>query len=266
MSQIKIQCPAKINLTLKVTGKRADGYHNIESIMQTINLYDYLTISLKPSDEFNIKLAGTSNQIPYNEKNLVWKAALLFINNLSDKKHFSIDVFIEKNIPIAAGLAGGSTNGAGIIYGLNKLLNEPYTRTELHKLCAELGSDLNFCLEGGRQMASGRGEILTELPYEQRALSLIKPLNLGISAGEAYSKFSQKNAIDNKDRDKFINDLEWAVLNDYPELQKIKSLYPDAVMSGSGSTYYRFDKKFEPVENYWIANEIETTNRGIIEI
>lgn len=262
MNTIKIQCPAKINLTLKVTGKRPDGFHNIESIMQTISLYDYLTISTIPSDKFEINLSGTSKEIPYNEKNLVHKAAMLFIErtNLSPQK---IDIFIEKNIPVAAGLAGGSTDAAGTLYGLNKIFKEPLNKKELHELCAQLGSDLNFCLEGGRQMTTGRGEILEKLPYKEFSLSLIKPKNLGISAKEAYTKFSQKEKTG---RECFVNDLEWAVIDDYNELQAIKSKYPDSIMSGSGSTYYIIGKEFEKQEGFWLKNNIKSIPFGIKDL
>ncbi len=417
MKQIKIQCPAKINLTLKVTGKREDGYHNIDSIMQTINLFDYLTISVEKSDTTEIILSGTSDEIPYNEKNLVYKACLLFLEKTNMPAH-KIKVFIEKNIPIAAGLAGGSTDAAGMIYGLNKLFDEPLSRKELHELCAKLGSDLNLCLEGGRQQTSGRGEILEALPFEEFDVSLIKPINLGISAKEAYTKFSEKiktypsfaemdiadmpptlalplkeggkkythkysefakeksielrkNMTDTEKRlwqyirkeqinglkfrrqqpigpyiadftcqskrliieidggqhnesknieyyekrteylqktgytvlrfwnneisqniegviekiietanslptrggglgwgarDTFQNDLEWAVIDDYKQLQQIKKLYPDSVMSGSGSTYFGINMTFSPQEGFWIKNNLKSIPYGVKEV
>ena len=126
---MKVQCPAKINLTLKVTGKRPDGFHNIESIMQTISLYDYLTIDVEKSENFEINLSGNSTEIPYNEKNLVYKAVMLFIEktNLSPYK---INIYIDKNIPVAAGLAGGSTDAAGTLWGLNEIFNKPLSRKE----------------------------------------------------------------------------------------------------------------------------------------
>lgn len=265
MPQIKIQCPAKINYTLKVNGKREDGFHNIESIMQTIALFDYLTIKLEPSNILEILLSGTSDEIPYNEKNLVYKAAKLFFETLNLPNKYKINIFIEKNIPVAAGLAGGSTDAAGTLYGLNELLNNPLTKKELHHLCAKLGSDLNFCLEGGTQMTTGRGEILTPMHYEEKTISLIKPLTLGISAKEAYTKFAQKFSKGYPNRDKFINDLEWAVIDDYSELQKIKTLYPKSIMSGSGSTYYIVGEEFSPIENYWVKNNIMTTDKGIVK-
>ena len=109
---------------------------------------------------------------------------MLFIEKSNMPAH-KINVHIEKNIPVSAGLAGGSTNAAGILKGLNEIFGNPLSKPELHTICAKLGSDLNFCLEGGRQITTGRGEILTPLEFEEFQLSLIKPLNLGISAKEA---------------------------------------------------------------------------------
>lgn len=259
---LKIQCPAKINLNLKITGKREDGFHDIESIMQTISLYDYLKLTVEPSDEFKIQLSGTSPEIPYNEKNLVYKAIKLFLENIELPPH-KINVHIEKNIPISAGLAGGSTDAAGILLGLNEIFDKPFQNNELHSLCAKLGSDLNFCLEGGRQMTSGRGEILQPLPFEEFNLALIKPITLGISAKEAYTKFSQKKSLSEDKRSDFENDLEWAVFDDYKELQRIKNSYPNSMMSGSGSTYFVINENFEPQDGFWIKNELKSINHGV---
>lgn len=253
MKSIKIQCPAKINLTLKVTGKRPDGFHNIESIMQTISLYDYLTIKVEPAEKIEIILSGNSTEIPYNEKNLVYKAVELF-----PMTPHRVEIYIEKNIPVSAGLAGGSTDAAGTLFGLNELLGQPLTRDELHNLCAKLGSDLNFCLEGGRQMTSGRGEILEPMEFEEFNVSLIKPKNLGISAKEAYTKFSAKQG-----KSDFANDLEWAVIDDYPELQTIKNLYPQSMMSGSGSTYFIINDEFKKQKGYWLCNDLSATSYGV---
>lgn len=260
--KIKVQCPAKINLTLKITGKREDGFHNIESVMQTVNLFDYITVTVTPEKEFSIILTGNSDEIPYDESNLVYKAAKLFWGNSGIKPHRT-EIYIEKNIPVAAGLAGGSTDAAGTLFALNKLFHEPLSRSELHKLCAKLGSDLNFCLEGGRQSASGRGEILKPLKYEEFTLSLIKPLNLGISAKEAYTKFSQKQPAG---RENFQNDLEWAVIDDYEELRRIKSKYPNSIMSGSGSAYFIIGEEFEKTENYWVKNGLKSIPYGVREV
>lgn len=282
MKSLEVQCPAKINLTLKITGKRDDGFHDLDSIMQTISLFDYLTISVEPSQKFEINLSGTSKEIPYNEKNIVHKAVLLFVERTNLSPH-KISIFIEKHIPVAAGLAGGSTDAAGTLWGLNQLFDEALSKEELHELCAKLGSDLNFCLEGGRKQTFGRGEILKPLEFEEFDVSLIKPLDLGISAKEAYTKFAGKNAgqllnqpstgalrhpspaAGGTRREDFVNDLEWAVIDDYVQLRKIKELYPKSIMSGSGSTYYLLNGCFEEMEGYEVFNNLRAISNGITE-
>lgn len=260
MKTVRIKCPAKININLKVTGRRDDGFHNIESIMQTISLFDYLNISVEDFNETKIILTGNSNEIPYDERNLVYKAAELFLEKTGiTNKKISID--IEKNIPVSAGLAGGSTDGAGTILGLNVIFNNLFSEYDLHKLCASLGSDLNVCLLGGRVLAKGRGEIIEDLPFKEFNLSLIKPINLGISAKEAYTKYSQKKQISTNIS--FVNDLEWAVIDDYKELQHIKEKYPKSVMTGSGSTYFLIAGVFDDEEGYWVKNDLKSVNYGV---
>ena len=280
MREIKIKTPAKINLTLEIVNKRADGFHNIQSVMQLIDLYDYLTIRVEESDENKIVLSGTSEEIPYNEKNLVYKAAELFLNKLNTQSTYKTDIHIEKNIPISAGLAGGSTNGAGTIYGLNKLFNNIFSKEQMHELCEGLGSDLNVCLEGGCLLATSRGEVIEKLPFRECGVSLIKPINLGISAKEAYTKYSQLQTKPNydythkmidsikigTDLGQFLyNDLETAVFNDYKELQTIKNLYPKSIMSGSGSTYFCLNEDFEKLDGYWIKNGLHFIPNGVCE-
>ncbi len=273
LETIKIKCPAKINLTLEILGKRSDGFHDIQSVMQTINLYDYLTITIQDSEKLEINLSGTSEEIPYDEKNLVHKAIMLYFQDKCS--NYKINAHIEKNIPIAAGLAGGSTDAAGALFGLNEILNY-YTRNELHTLCAKLGSDLNFCLEGGCQLTKGRGEILTPLPYKEFDLTLIKPKNLGISAKEAYVKYSELSDKPNLNiTQKFLNgediknclhnDLEIALLRDYEELQTINNAYPTSVMSGSGSTYFILEKdiKNKLDDTFWFKTNLKSTPVGI---
>lgn len=262
-NSIKIKCPAKINLNLKITGKREDGFHNIESIMQTISLFDYLLITAEDYTENKIILTGNSDEIPYDEHNLVYKAVKLFLDKTGVvNKKITID--IEKNIPVCAGLAGGSTDGAGTIFGLNEIFETNFSEKKLDELCASLGSDLNVCLHGGRILAKGRGEIIEQLPFEEFNVSLIKPINLGISAKEAYTKYSQK-----KERAvniNFENDLEWAVIDDYKELQYLKEKYPKSVMTGSGSTYFVIDEEFENEKNFWIKNNLKSINYGVTVI
>lgn len=278
MGKIKIKCPAKINLTLEILNKREDGFHNIQSVMQTIDLFDILTVNVEESDKSEIKLSGTSKEIPYDEKNLVYKATELFLNKT--KKNCNVSIYIEKNIPIAAGLAGGSTDAAGTLFGLNKLFNDILSRKELHELCAKLGSDLNFCLEGGCQLATGRGEMLEKLPFQEFSLSLIKPKNLGISAKEAYTKFAQLaqkpnlnitsklvNALKSGDADlsKFLqNDLEIELINDYKELQTIKKHINSSLMSGSGSTFFVLEDKIVNIsDDFWIKTGLKSISHGV---
>ena len=263
MQTIKIQCPAKINLNLKITGKLENGFHAIKSVMQTISLYDYLTINVEDNNKNEIILSGNTREIPYDENNLVYKAVKLFFEStgIQNKK---INIYIEKNIPIAAGMAGGSTDGAGVLYGMNKIFS-CLNKENLNQMCAKLGSDLNVCLYGGRILAQGRGEIITPLEFEEFNLSLIKPINLGISAKEAYTKYSKKIKILNNN-DKYLNDLEWALIDDYPELQYIKHKYPESIMTGSGSTYFIISKEFEQEDNYWISNNLKAISYGVKEI
>lgn len=252
MQTIKVAAPAKINLTLEVLDKRPDGFHNIKSVMQAISLFDYLTVSIDDSDKTEIILSGNSDEIPYDNKNLVHKAATKFLEkaNISNVK---VEIYIEKNIPVEAGLAGGSTDAAATFFALNKLFNKPLTSEELEKLCSNLGSDLNFCLHGGTALCVGRGEKTTKLATEMCSVSLIKPLGFGISAKEAYTKFSlmsDKTIPNNTDKmkEKFdktliYNSLEKAVINDYAELLEIKSKINNSLMSGSGPTFFILDNR-----------------------
>ena len=277
---IKVSCPAKINLTLEVVNKRDDGFHNIKSIMQTVSLYDYLTIEAKKAETTEITLSGTSEEIPYNEKNLVFKAAKLFLEE--SKISAKINIFIEKNIPIAAGLAGGSTDATGTLYGLNEILGQPFSRKELHELCSSLGSDLNVCLEGGTLLATSRGEVIEKLDCNiNYPVTLIKPKNLGISAKEAYTKYAAKkikpqnnmtekmiDAIKNQqDIQEFLyNDLEYAIFDNYRKLQTIKEKLPNSIMSGSGSTYFILGNLKENIfdDTYQVIPNLHFVNKGVL--
>ena len=133
MQKIRVQTPAKINLTIEVLGKRPDGFHNIQSIMHTVSLSDFLTICTeeKTSCENEINLTGTSSEIPYDERNIVYKAVKLYLEK-TEIKNKKISINIEKNIPVSAGLAGGSTNASGAVFGLNEILGCKLNRKELH--------------------------------------------------------------------------------------------------------------------------------------
>ena len=242
-----------------------------------INLYDYLTINVKEQKGREIKLTGNSCEIPYDSKNLVYKAIDLYLKK-SNTKNILVEIYIEKNIPVAAGLAGGSTDAAGTLYGLNCLLNK-FNFDELGEMCAELGSDLNVCLNGGCNLATSRGEIVEKIKSINCDVTLIKPKKLGISAGEAYKKYSQivnkknlnmtdkmLNAISkNENLQPFLyNDLETAVFDDYKELQEIKKALPNSIMSGSGSTYFVLENISPNLnEDFLVINRLNFINTGV---
>ncbi len=279
MKKVLVKCPAKINLTLEVVNKRDDGFHNIKSIMQMIDLYDTLEICVLENSTMQIMLSGNSEEIPYDERNLVYKAADLFFKETGIKNK-KIEIYIDKKIPIAAGLAGGSTDAAGTFFALNEIFEKPLSKEKLNELCAQLGSDLNVCLEGGCILATSRGEKIAKLKSSSYPVTIIKPKNLGISAKEAYTKYSQKKdkphfnmtekMIDKleacEDISEYLyNDLEYAIFDSYEELQKIKSVYPDSLMSGSGSSYFvlrHTDNLLDP-EIFQIISDLKFINHGI---
>lgn len=252
--EIKVKCPAKINLDLKVFPLQENGFHPIKSVMQTISLFDYLTI--KVLDGCEISLSGNSSEIPYDEKNICYKACKLFLQTIKQDK--KVEIYIEKNIPVCAGLAGGSTDAAGVLFGLNELFNKPLNKNEIHNLASQLGSDLNFCLEGGRILCEGRGEKLSKQQFEEFELSLIKPKNLKISAGMAYKAFDNL-----KEKSTMPNDLEFALLNDFSELKYLHSL--GFQMSGSGPTYFVKKPKVdvELNDDYLIIENLKAINYGV---
>lgn len=279
MKKVTVKCPAKINLTLEIVNKRDDGFHNIKSVMQMIDLYDTLEICVSENSTMQIALSGNSEEIPYDEKNLVYKAADLFFKEtgIENKK---VEIYIDKKILIAAGLAGGSTDAAGTFFALNEIFEKPLSKEKLHALCAQLGSDLNVCLEGGCVLATSRGEKIAKLKSSSYPVTIIKPRNLGISAKEAYTKYSQKKEkphfnmtekmIDKLEASEDIseylhNDLESAVFDDYKELQIIKNIYPDSIMSGSGSSYFvlRHADNLLDSKNYQIISDLTFINHGI---
>ena len=278
MKNIRVKCPAKLNLTLEVVNRREDGFHNINSIMQLISLYDYINISVSEASQNKIILSGNNNEIPYDERNLVYKASELFLEK-AELSGYELNINIEKNIPIAAGLAGGSTDAAGTFYGLNKIFDNILSDAVLNELCASLGSDLNVCLEGGCLLATSRGENVQRLPFIEMPVTLIKPKNLGISAKEAYTKYASKefkpkyhntekmiNALNTGDdiREFLYNDLEYAVFDDYKELQYIKTKLPDSIMSGSGSTYFVLEnlENIQFPSDYLIINNLRFIYEG----
>lgn len=242
---------AKINLGLAIKRKRPDGYHELQTVLQSIELHDTVKISLTGCG-IECRCGMLSGP-----RNLAYRAAESFMDGLNLKNGVRIE--IEKRIPIQAGLAGGSSDAAATLRGLNDLLEQPYSQEELQKLANQLGSDVAFCLQGGTQWAEGRGEILLALPASpEMNLVLVKP-EQGINTGESYRRFDRfgdghslilqawEDALQSESIEKVIsllsNDLERGSMEILPEIATLKEDLVKAgcyaaLMSGSGSTVF----------------------------
>ena len=186
-TKINIKSPAKINLHLEVIGKREDGFHELAMIMQNIDLSDYLEFQI--NNEGLIKLESDCNDLSLSDDNLIVKSA-----NLLRKKsniEYGANIFLRKNIPIGAGLAGGSSNAAATLIGLNKLWNLNLDNKKLCSLSSKLGSDIPFFINGGIQLCFGRGEILEKLDSNfEYGVLLLKNPNVSVSTADTYRKYS----------------------------------------------------------------------------
>ena len=189
-SKFFIKSPAKINLHLEIIGKREDGYHELAMIMHNIDLADY--IELENHQSGKIILTSDCRDLPLDEDNLILKAANL-LKDISNNKELGAKIFLKKNIPIGAGLAGGSSNAAATLIGLNKLWNLKLNCETIHSLSESLGSDVPFFVKGGCQFCFGRGEILEEYNSNfNYGVILLKNPNISISTSDTYKKYSQK--------------------------------------------------------------------------
>ena len=256
MNSITLKSRAKINLSIDVLGKRQDGYHLVEMIMQTIDLYDLIEINEKDNDQITIK--STSDEIPLDCNNLVYKAANLIIKTFNINK--GVEIHIKKNIPVAAGMAGGSSNAAAVLVGLNKLWNLNLSNQQLEKIGLKLGADVPFCINGGAVLASGIGEELTPIKGLTKDVCILvcKP-DLFVSTKEVYECIDSKD-IDKRPNNKFLieclknedtrqlaenmfNVLEGVTMDKHPVIQQIKDIMTNnralgAMMSGSGPTVF----------------------------
>ena len=188
--KINIKAPAKINLHLELIGKRSDGYHELAMIMQSINLFDYL--ELENNNNGELKLTTDSKELGLTKDNLIIKTANL-LREFTNKRKFGANIFLKKNIPIGAGLAGGSSDAAATLVGLNKLWDLNLNSKIIHELASEIGSDVPFCINGGTQYCFGRGEILQKLEFNNNfSLILIKNPEVSISTADIYKKYSKK--------------------------------------------------------------------------
>ena len=246
---------AKINLTLDVLGKRPDGYHEVEMVMQTVDLSDHLTFSETERDE--IVLSCTAPYIPLDQRNLVYQAAFLVKETYGVKQ--GIHIHIDKRIPVAAGLAGGSSDAAATLRGLNRVWNLGQTLDHLAELGAKIGSDVPFCIYGGTSIARGRGEQIEHLPKVAPTwVVLVKP-PIAVSTADVYGRLRLNEVQQHPDTQAMVaalqtgdvreisarlgNVLESVTFKMHPEVERLKQQLlkfgaQGALMSGSGPTVF----------------------------
>ncbi len=201
--QVTVKAYAKINLSLDITGKRQDGYHTVRSVMQSVSLCDKITISLPSSD--GIMLTCSDGSI-CGENNLAFLAAERFFSKAGINP--CAEIFIEKHIPLAAGLGGGSADAAVVLRLLNKLWEEPLSEDELFSIALSLGADVPFCLIGGTKLAEGIGEQLTGFCNMPDCLLLIAKKGVKTSTGDMYRALDTADTIKNSDLNIIKNGFE----------------------------------------------------------
>ncbi len=261
---------AKINLHLDVTAKRADGFHDIRTIMQTVSLCDTVKLTLTADGKITVRSDVPS--VPLGNENIAYRAAKLFfeVNSLSS----GVEIEIKKRIPMAAGLAGGSTDAAAVLVGLNRLCGRPMQLDRLLKLGAALGSDVPFCILGGAAYGEGRGEVLTSLKsMPTDMIMLVAVGGEGVSTPWAYRLLDNENnnfyqyiphdkdtlekALTAGDREgickHLFNIFEQSVVRERPTVATIKRLMLDggasaAIMSGSGPSVFGIFNAIEYAE------------------
>ena len=262
------KAPAKINLSLDVTSKRPDGYHEVEMIMTTIDLADRIELTELPENV--IRVASHNRFVPDDQRNLAYQAAKLLKERYQVKK--GVSIMIIKVIPVAAGLAGGSSDAAATLRGLNRLWDLKLSVEELAELGAEIGSDVSFCVYGGTALATGRGEKIRHISAPPHCWVVLAKPTIGVSTAEVYRRLNLQqvrhpdvqamiDAIEEKSFQKVCgqlgNVLESVTLNLHPEVAMIKNQMKrfgaDAVlMSGSGPTVFglvQYESKVQRIYN-----------------
>lgn len=266
---MSIKAPAKINLSLDVLYKRPDGYHEVKMVMTTIDLADRIELVALPEEDA-IRIVSQNRFVPDDCRNLAYQAAKLLKETFSIRQGVAIS--ITKHIPVAAGLAGGSSNAAATLRGLNKLWQLGLTLDELAELGAKIGSDVAFCVYGGTALATGRGEIITPIPSPPPCWVVLAKPPIGVSTAEVYRNLELER-VSHPDVDAMVraierqdyaaicrlvgNVLEEVTLKKYPEVahikEQMKRFGADAVlMSGSGPTVFgliEHDSRMQRVYN-----------------
>lgn len=255
MDEIRLKALAKINLGLDVTGCREDGYHLVRMIMQTIHLFD--SVQMEKISEPEIRLTTNIRFLPTDEHNIAYQAARLLMEEFQLARGIHID--IKKCIPVSAGMAGGSTDAAAVLYGMNQMYELKLSHKQLAKRALTLGADVPYCLMRGTALAEGIGEKLTRLPAIPRCPVIIAKPGISVSTKWVYEKLSLDEQTQHPDIDRLITDirqqnlkemashmgniLEKVTIREYPVIAQIKENLMEhgalnAMMSGSGPTVF----------------------------
>ena len=255
MEQITRKAYAKINLVLDVTGRLPNGYHEVSMVMQNVGIHDTLTFT-KRGDE-QIVLTTSDGQLPLGEDNLIYKAVLL-LRELTGNKD-GVTIHLEKRIPVAAGMAGGSTDAAAALYGMNQMFDLGLNMEQLKERGVKIGADVPYCLMRGTALAEGIGEKLTALPPMPKCPVLVAKPSVAVSTKFVYENLHLENDPPHPDIDRLLEDirkkdlqstaqdmgniLETVTVAHYPEIASLKEIMKEhgalnALMSGSGPTVF----------------------------
>lgn len=267
MDQITRKAYAKINLGLDVIRRRPDGYHEVKMIMQTVGICDILTFRKSGRQDGAVTLFLDKKGLPCGKENLVYRAAELLTrtHGLRD----GVEITLEKRIPIAAGMAGGSTDAAAVFHGMNELFGLSMSLQEMKDLGVGIGADVPYCIQGGTALSEGIGEILTALPSPPAAYLLIAKPDIGVSTKFVYENLHADRLQSHPDIDGMVqalergslegivsrmeNVLETVTVREYPVIQTLKDIMRregalNALMSGSGPTVFGVYKTREAAE------------------
>lgn len=256
MDRVEERAYGKINLSLDVIGRRENGYHDVSMVMQTVDLYDVISLN-KLKGDGEIRLTANMNTLPLDETNIVYKAVKLVKEEYG--LNTGVSVHIEKHLPIAAGMGGGSSDGAAALRGMNRLFELGLSNEKLEELGVRLGADVPFLIKGGIALAEGIGEKLTKLPdFPDCVLVIAKP-DLGVSTKEVYEAFDSLKEVNHPDVGKLVkslgsaglkeivkllgNVLEEVTAKKYEIIEVVKNLLIDngavfSMMTGSGPTVF----------------------------
>ena len=255
MDQITVKALAKINLGLDVLGKRPDGYHEVRMVMQTVNLYD--TLEMARQEEPGVTMKTNRHFLPVNDDNLCVKAAKLLQEEFGLPG--GISIYLHKRIPVAAGMAGGSTDAAAVLYGMNRMYGLKLSKQDLMERGVKIGADVPYCILRGTALAEGIGEKLTPLPAMVKCPVLVAKPPVSVSTKYVYQQLDLQEDSVHPDMDGLLaaleaqdlaaiaagmgNILESVTIPKYPVIRQIKDVMREhgalnAMMSGSGPTVF----------------------------